>query len=177
MGKMKGFAPAAIVFIFLIIASILIALLLVGENVDELKTGKVEMKDVYEFQNASYALGKQGFLIYCNHYQNPVIPLSYTNISGDSVMVGDVWVKNRIFNITEKVNDVFEGSILDTTVVSEKVQWLNTHGESCVLSTYEGSHENCAGSIVFNITCAGNDVETSEGIKKFNISYYGYVSE
>ncbi|GEM_PF-2188747 len=177
MGEMKGFAPAAIVFIFLIIASILIALLLVNEGVDELHAGRVELKNVYEFQNTSYALGKKGFLVYCNYYRPPVIPLNYTEVRGDSVNINGVWVKNRMFNITEKVNSVLSGRALNTTLITEGVGWLNTHGENCALLTGPGWAEECSGGVFFNITCIGNDVETIEGIKKLNISYYGYVSE
>ena len=179
MGKIKkGFAPAAIVFIFLIIASILIALLLINEGVDEVRVGKVELKHAYEFQNASYALGKQGFLVYCNYYRPPLIHLNYTEVMGDSVNINGVWVKNRMFNITERVNNTLkEITTWNTTNIQEKVDWLNTHGEKCTLSTGPGGAEGCSGGVFFNITCTGNDVETSDGIKRLNISYYGYVSE
>ncbi|MGC9005105.1 MAG: hypothetical protein ACP5JC_00570 [Candidatus Micrarchaeia archaeon] len=176
----KGFAPAAIVFIFLIIASILLALLLVHERVDELSAGNIELKGVYEFQNKSYGIGKAGILIYCNYYRNPVSflnsELPVEEINGNSLRVDGVWVKNRIYNISEKINYVFSGmGEWNTSNVQSKVSWLNTNGEVCSLSTYSGSLNGCSGSVVFNITCIGNDVETFEGIKKMNVSYYGVV--
>ncbi|MEM2963678.1 MAG: hypothetical protein QXL47_03570 [Candidatus Anstonellales archaeon] len=181
MGKVKGFAPAAIVFIFLIIASILLALLLVHENVDELQAGRIELGEVYEFQNKSYAIGKSGMLLYCNYYRSPVSflnsNLNYTEINGNSVKVGDVWVKNRIFNISEKIEYAFYGITWNTSNIQEKVNWLNTHGERCGLFTHPGSMQGCSGEIIFTITCEGNDVETFEGIRKMNVSYYGVVSE
>lgn len=180
MGRIKGFAPAAIVFIFLIIASILLALLLVHEDVDEVQAGKVGLDGVYEFQNESYEIGKAGILIYCNYYRSPISflnsKLDYAEIDGNAVKVGDVWVKNRIFNISEKVDQTFYGIEWNTSNIQEKVNWLNVNGENCSLATYSGGLENCSGSIVFDITCMGNDVETFEGIKKMNVSYFGVVS-
>lgn len=181
MGGIKGFAPAAIVFIFLIIASILLALLLVHENVDEVQTGKVGLGGVYEFQNKSYGVGKAGIVIYCNYYRSPISflnsNLDYVEIDGNAVKVEDAWVKNRIFNISEKVNQTFYGIEWNTSNIYEKVGWLNSNGENCTLATYPGGLENCSSGIVFNITCMGNDVETFEGIKEMNISYVGVVSE